>query len=193
LSQANGSGKSRTIFIIRLLIYALAGPLFVALPHHTAAILIAVLMVSTLLLDFATRKTLWLRLHILPLGLFGAYFMYAALRLYMDVAEPLTDISILVGTAFIWMGLSSDAIFNRQNAAWLLAAWLIATALTVAVHGYPQIARVYIPFSLIAATSGLFLPPAEHLVHTSLDYWFGRIEIISYGMKKPLAVGVRRC
>lgn len=56
--------------------------------------------------------------------------------------------------------------------------------------GWQSLVSQFVIF--IAASARLFFPPAKHLIHTSLDYRFGRLEILSLGMKRVAAVGLRR-
>lgn len=53
-------------------------------------------------------------------------------------------------------------------------------------------AWVFPAIGFLAALVRLSFPRTKHLIHTSLDYPPARLEILSLGMKKAIAVGVRR-
>lgn len=172
----------------------LAAPwLFLFLTPMTAALMVLGLFAFTLLVDLVLARPIWMPLHFVPLGLFLLYFLYTAARMYVRPEPATLDLVILAGIVAMWIGLSSEVITSKRRRRWLIFSWLgaLVLTLTLTMPESIKISRSYIHISLIAAASRLFFPPAGDLLHTSLDYRFVRMELLSRGMKRVVAAGLR--
>lgn len=118
-------------------------------------------------------------------GLFAVYlFTYNRL----STATMLCPVLLL-------LALSSDMIADSSRWKIIVPASL-CSCLTVGVFlyklQYGYVAWVFPAIGLLAALVRLSFPRTKHLIHTSLDYPPARVEILSFGMKKVVALGVRR-
>ena len=189
------------LFYVRLIAYLSAIFFFRYVP---APLLIATgVIFLTWTLDFVLGNTLWLSARWetyaiqIPAIAFIIWFTQIAFH---------ENWGIIVMAPVAMVALSSDAIANSKRWQLLICAMFvailiieIAPRLTSPVDkaGFLQdgVSAGLLVFAMIpafACLARLFFPRTKHLIHTSLDYPPIRVEILSFGMKRPAAIGIKR-
>lgn len=160
------------------------------------------LILATLVVEVIIGRTLWVSIH--PL----AWLIYLAFEAAIGWSLGLTEVTkgpFMVASFVLLFALSSDAISNSQRWKILVPAtflcWIFTVVTRPSIYPAPQgVEVILIPYPLmvymllpaLSSLSRLFFPRTKHLIHTSLDYRFARMEVLSLGMKRVAAVGLRR-
>ncbi len=188
-------------FGIRLVVFLLL-PIFYDESGGIAAAIAGFIAIVSLLLDILVGKTVWVTAHLL-VWLINSVFLIA-LWLSLQLTG-LSSLPLMAAALVLLVALGSDAISNSRRWKLLVPAsvlfWMFYVITAPSV--YPAsvgLQRLLIPYPLmvyclipaLASLSRLFFPRTKNLIHTSLDYPPVRLEILSMGMKRVAAVGIRR-
>lgn len=183
---------ARVTFAVRLLIYVLAPWGYLFLSPIEVALLIVLAISLTWLADFALGNTIWAPANLATLLFYLSYLVAVAIA-FVSYNRPLTG--LLISLVFLLIALGSDAIGNSHRWKLLLPAafiCLLEFALYLMDTPFRLEAATYPAVSCLAILARYLFPRTKHLIHTSLDYRLARVEILSLGMKRVAAVGLRR-
>ncbi len=194
------SAQSRPVahltFFLRILLYVIAATLDMRLIQQPVGLWVIVGVVCTWIVDFATGGTLWLSAR---KTMAAVYILFALLLAGLAYRSESFTVSSAITALLLTLALSSDAIVNSTRWKFLLAALIVAagspllTASLQRTTGDAQSpAWIYLLIPVLAILARYLFPRTMHLIHTSLDYGFARVEVLSMGMKRVAAVGVRR-
>lgn len=194
------TNTSATTFYCRLALLAITPVLHLTADANTIAIVVSVALAITLVMDFRSGRTTWIPGR-------------AVFSLFILIAYPALVFALLLrGQFHVWelicvclfaVILSSDAITNSSRWKLLLPVGIISAVPAVLPYifsshlGLPhntllKPVLVYSTGAFVAVLVRLFFPRTKHLLHTSLDYRYARIEILSFGMKRIIAFGLRK-
>lgn len=174
----------------KVAIYLLAPLFYLDITPFVAGLTLTAMVLGGFTWEFALGRTLWMPTRILPWLLFSSYSIYLILSYHIQQA-PL-NLAVVIANLLLFLALSGEVIKDRGRAATLVVIGVIALAVGSLLRSFLDwTALVSQPVIIFAAATRLFFPPAVHLVHTSLDYPFARLEILSFGMKRIMAMGIR--
>lgn len=184
-----------TPFVLRLAFFFWAS-LTISANHGLVPIACVVLIFFFWILDLVAKLTIWfttsIRTYLIQFGFLLVFALCLVARLFSnDPSGGLhQDFSILL----LLLAFNSDAISNSRRWVILLPSSGLALALLVILsryHTYPETAWVYVLVPAAACLARVFFPRTKDLIHTSLDYPPLRVEILSYGLKRPAAAGIK--
>lgn len=191
---------SNILFGVRLLLFVAVTLIY---PHYSQGALFLVVLVVlgiTFTADFMLGKTSWI-----ATGKFTHVTEFAYLAGLVVAATQIENQPIGVGlvSPFLLLAFNSDAISNSRRwkillpmvgVVWALRLILFRTgdADVPGFAGTPWVVWLYSLIPAMATLSRLFFTRTKNLIHTSLDYRTFRVELLSFGMKRLEAVGIKR-
>jgi len=159
-------------------------------------------LLFTWLIDLLSGATIWFSARKETYFIYIGYLLLLTVFLINDYSA---SISFLWLTPVMLIALCSDAITNSHRWKILVPLtaffWLFHTTVHPRLNlKHFDFENVYMPWyvliysfiPIMASLARLFFPRTKNLIHTSLDYPPVRVEILSYGMKRPAAVGIKR-
>jgi hypothetical protein len=181
------------LFWLRVSIWLVAPVTYLLIPGQAASGMLLSFLGASVLIGWVGGHTFWFPARVVAWACLLAYISAATgqwvyqSRFRWDVCAVLCALIFTLGSDVITVQKRRLYLPMLLGAAWPTARLVIAQN--------PDLAFVELlwPAGGIAALVLLGWPrDTDGMLRTSLDYWFGRVEIISWGMKKVLAVGLRR-
>lgn len=183
---------SASTFYFRILVFLATPILYVYLSPLNAVETVTGLLAIGFAVDFFLGKTAWFAIRPIPLFTMLAYTGFAAIHLLLYGQFSL---SAVLCTLLLLSALSSDMIVNSSRWKILAPAGILSMLIVSAILGdIPTLKapNIFPPIAFVAAVVRLSFPRTKHLIHTSLDYRLARLEILSLGMQKAVAMGIRK-
>lgn len=179
------------MFITRIFLYLAACVLTLRMPQQTVTLFIIAAVGITWAVDFFTGATFWISGRRTMLFLYAAYFILLAIWTYYSTSIHITNILTLL---VLTIALSSDAIVNSSRWKIFLIAFAVSVGYWITTGPAAQDGAIspYLVIPVLAILARYLFPHTKHLLHTSLDYRYLRLEVLSLGMKRVAAVGIRR-
>lgn len=192
---------ANTVFSSRLLLFLAATLASGYLPGLVLFGVIALLVLATWIVDIQLGRTLWLPARFVTYIVQAAYLAGIGAISFLYPSQPY---GLVLLTPVFLIAFSSDAISNSRR--WrVLVPWalitlciyaLIATLPGAAPEGWllsiPYLVLVFTLLPAVATLARLFFTRTKNLIHTSLDYKLFRLEVLSFGMRKLEAIGLKR-
>jgi hypothetical protein len=178
-------------FSYKVAVYLLS-PIFLAtITPLVGGLAIALLLLTGVAVEFILGRVTWLPARPLPYILILLHTAYILIVYHVEHAA--LPVTLLVSHILLWLVLSGEVIAHRRRATALVLVGIVAMSTGAFFRpftGWEALLSQSVAF--IAAATRLFFPPSAHLLHTSLDYPMARLELLSLGMKRVIAVGLRR-
>jgi len=186
------SRLSQWLFYARLLTYVIA-PVGVVYGHSSVPATVAsAVLVCTLITGFLIGDTFWISIRPLPLLIQVAWL---ALATGIWLYAWMFSWPVWIFCLLMMLCTASDIVIKPQREFWLLAASLFILLERHFLRDHTSNRyghELYMPIIIgLTARSG-WKKYESYLMHASLDYAFARIELLSYGMQRLLAVGFKR-
>ncbi len=184
--------KSNLTFYYRLVVFLAAPALFLYTSPASLTIIASALLAAAFGVDFFTGRTTWLAVRPIPI-LTGLLFT-SLLGIYL-FTDNQVSLATLLCPVLLLLALSSDMIADSSRWKIIVPVSLFACLMVdLLLYEIPNknVAWAFPATGFLAALVRLSFPRTKHLIHTSLDYRFARIELLSFGMKKLVAIGVKK-
>lgn len=206
MTESGGRALSNFLFVVRLGVFLSVAMAYTHVSHSVLLLVVSAVLGVTFLIDFLLGKTSWI-----ATGKYTHLAQFAYLAGLVAVCTQVEGQPLGVGivSPFLLLAFNSDAISNSRRWKILLpamaAAWVVRFAVSAGsgletmsgdgargFAGTPWAVWLYTIIPGMATLSRLFFTRTKNLIHTSLDYKSCRVELLSFGMKRLEAVGVRR-